>query len=353
MGDELLLVGSIPMETVEDVFRLWGGGLGGMIPCMPDGEVGDRGAWIDMLAYRVYHGHPDLETLKRPARENGIERWRPRNLTDEWQFRVRPGVDEVRFGEPGWRLGYARDAINSYFVFNTLKKQGVLPENLRFQVCLPLSISAVIPYFLNAADWEKIIPGFESAMRAEIAKILERIPAAELAIQWDAAVEVQDVEFGYPNSPPEGRFERNIAPIERLSRGIPDEVMLGLHLCYGTLGGWPMVSPKTLAVSVKYANAGVAATGRRVDFVHIPTLNTIEEAYYVPLRDLDVGHSRTYLGLIHDMNDRARFGERYALAKKYLKEFGLSAPCGFGREDPRTLPALLNGHLTALEIANQ
>jgi len=113
------------------------------------------------------------------------------------------------------------------------------------------------------------------------------------------------------------------------------------------------VSPKSLAVSVKYGNAGVAAAGRRVDFVHIPTLNTIDDAYYAPLRDLAVGDSRTYLGLIHDMNNRARFGERYALAKKYLADFGLSAPCGFGREDPRTLPALLKGHLTALEIANQ
>jgi hypothetical protein len=27
-------------------------------------------------------------------------------------------VKQVRFGDPGWRLGDARDAINSYFVFS-------------------------------------------------------------------------------------------------------------------------------------------------------------------------------------------------------------------------------------------
>jgi hypothetical protein len=350
MNEKLLLVGSIPMETVADVFCAWGGSLGRFMPCMPDGEVGDRAAWVDMLAYRVYNGHPDLETLKRPAPENGVERWRPRNLTDEWEFKVRPGVKLVTFGEPGWRLGYARDALNSYFVFQTLKKEGVLPQELRLQVCLPLTISAVMPYFHDFADWDKIIPGFESAMRAEIAKMLERIPARELAIQWDEAVELQDVEFGYPYSPEAGRFERNTAPIRRLSHDIPAEVMLGHHLCYGTLGGWPMVSPKDLAMAVKFANVAVATSGRRVDFVHIPTLNTTDESYYQPLRDLEVGGASVYLGLIHNMQDKARFRQRVAIARKYLREFGLSAPCGFGRENPGTLPALLQDHLDALEL---
>jgi len=350
---DLLLVGSIPMETVPDVFRTWGARLGRFLPCMPDGEVGDRAAWVDMLAYRVYNGHPELETLKRPAPEHGVERWRPRNLTDEWEFKVRPGVSSVRFGDPGWRLGYARDALNSYFVFQTLKKEGVLARELRLQVCIPLSISAVMPYFHDFSDWEKIVPGYESAVRAEVAKMLERIPAGELAIQWDEAVEVQDVEFGYPYSPKAGRFERNVAPIERLSREIPSEVMLGHHLCYGTLGGWPMVSPKNLAMAVKFANAAVAASGRRVDFVHIPTLNTNDDAYYQPLRDLQVGDARVYLGLIHNMQDKARFCQRLALARKYLPDFGLGAPCGFGRENPETLPRLLQDHLDALELAKQ
>ncbi|HTW88512.1 MAG TPA: hypothetical protein VMD75_10945 [Candidatus Binataceae bacterium] len=352
-NDKLLLVGSIPMETVEDVLRAWGGPLGRLMPCMPDGEVGDRAAWVDMLAYRVYNGHPDLETLKRPAPENGVERWRPRNLNDEWEFRVRPGVKAVRFGEPGWRLGYARDALNSYFVFQTLKKEGVLPPGLRLQVCLPLSISAVMPYFHDPADWDKVIPGYESAVRAEIAKMLERIPAGELAIQWDEAVEVQDVEFGYPYSPEAGRFARNTSPIQRLSRDIPGEVMLGHHLCYGTLGGWPMVSPKDLAIAVKFANTAVAISGRRVDFVHIPILNTVEDAYYQPLRELNVGAAGVYLGLIHNMQDKERFLRRVALARKYLPEFGLSAPCGFGRENPDTLPALLQDHLDALKLVKQ
>jgi hypothetical protein len=35
------------------------------------------------------------------------------------------------------RLGYARDAVNSYFVFRVMKEKGVLPPHIRFQVSIP------------------------------------------------------------------------------------------------------------------------------------------------------------------------------------------------------------------------
>ena len=42
MRDELLLVGSIPMDTSEEVFRAFGGSLGASLAYLPDGEVGER-----------------------------------------------------------------------------------------------------------------------------------------------------------------------------------------------------------------------------------------------------------------------------------------------------------------------
>ena len=41
MGNELLLVGSIPLDTVEEVMRRFGGALGSYLPALPDGEVGE------------------------------------------------------------------------------------------------------------------------------------------------------------------------------------------------------------------------------------------------------------------------------------------------------------------------
>ena len=58
---DLLLVGSMPFDTAEQTFR-WAcdGGLAPALPCLPDGEVGERSYWIIMLGYRLYHGHPQI-----------------------------------------------------------------------------------------------------------------------------------------------------------------------------------------------------------------------------------------------------------------------------------------------------
>jgi hypothetical protein len=77
MAGDLLLVGSIPLDTPEQVFRRVGGPLGPYLAYMPDGEVGDRRYWIDGIAYRDFNGHPEIETLRRPAPDaNGVESWR-------------------------------------------------------------------------------------------------------------------------------------------------------------------------------------------------------------------------------------------------------------------------------------
>src|SRR4029077_10254917 len=145
MGQELLLVGSIPLKTVEDVMRTFGGTLGRYLPAIPDGEVGERRSWVLRLSYQVFNGHIDLDTIKRPARVNGVEQLMPRGRDDVWQFKVKPGVDAVRFGDPGYRLGYAKDATNSYFVFKTLRENGVIPQGVRFQISMPMVNSVVRP----------------------------------------------------------------------------------------------------------------------------------------------------------------------------------------------------------------
>ena len=52
MSGELLLVGSIPLDTPEDVFRTFGRPLGKYLFAMPDGEVGPRRHWISRVLIR-------------------------------------------------------------------------------------------------------------------------------------------------------------------------------------------------------------------------------------------------------------------------------------------------------------
>jgi hypothetical protein len=297
----------------------------------------------------VLSGHAELETVRRPAPENGVERLFPRNAADSWLFKVKDGVERVRFGDAGWRIGYARDAINSYFVFKTLREQGVLPKHLRFQVSLASVNSALPPrIFPDVKDGDKVRPGFTDALAAEVDSIVKHIPNDDLAIQWDCSTEVQDAYGAVPGYSAESAIERNIAQFRTLSPRIPERVELGYHFCFGTLGGWPRFAPADLSATVRLANATIEASGRRVDWVHIPVLPDVKESFFAPLEDLRPRGARVYLGVIHHMDG---FKERIALARKYLPEFGLAAYCGFGRIPPADMPAVLNEHLQAIKAA--
>lgn len=347
MRDELLLVGSIPYDTVEDVFLSFGAKLGPHLLAMPDGEVGPRRHWISRVHYQVFAGHPELEILRRPRPDDGVERLYPHGPDDGWQFRVRDGVDQVRFGDPGWRLGYARDAVNSYFVFKTLREKGVLAEHLRFQVSMPM-VNSVLPprIFPVPGDIDRIKPGYEAALKAEVETIVEKIPSRDLAIQWDCASELQDAYGAIREFPAEGMIERNVSQVRHIAPHIPEDVLLGYHLCFGTLGGWPRFAPDDLGGAVKMANALVEATGRRVDWLHIPVLDRSDEAFFAPLAGLEPRGARVYLGLVHNMD---RFDERIAAARKYLPAFGVAAYCGFGRVPSAELPQVLEEHVKAVE----
>ena len=127
----------------------------------------------------------------------------------------------MRFGDPGWRLGFARDAVNSYALFRYMKKDGIIPQRVRFQVCIPLTYSAV-RYFFPDEDVEKVVPGFTEALRAEVAKIVEMIPNDDLAIQWDLAIENRLVDVALTEAAartPQRRKRRGSA--RRLTTSVP------------------------------------------------------------------------------------------------------------------------------------
>ena len=349
MGNNLLLVGSVPLASVEEVMRTFGGALAKHLPAIPDGEVGERRSWVNRLSYQIFNGHMDLETLRRPKSVDGLEQLLPRSRDDAWHFKVRPGVERVRFGHPGSRLGYARDATSSYFVFRTLREKGIIPHDVRFQISIPMVNSVIRPlYFPDARDLERVRPGYEEAVAAEVAAILAGIPNEDVAIQWDCAWEVSAVHGTAKDIPSESEIETHVAPIGRLSESIPDAVQLGFHFCFGTFGGWPAFAPDNLGRTVELINAAVVSTGRRVDWVHIPTLDRVDETFYAPMADLDVKGARIYLGAIHNM---ATLKARLDIARKFLPDFGIAAYCGFGRTPPAELPQILHDHLAALKIA--
>ena len=349
MSKDLLLVGSIPYDTVEAVFQRFGEPLQDHLQAVPDGEVGLRAHWISRIHYQVFALHPDIEVVRHPALENGVERLNPRGAGDSWQFRVKDGVTQIRFGDPGWRLGYARDAINSYYIFKTEREKGRIKPGKRFQVSIASPNSAAPPrIFLNPRDVEIVREAYLHAVADEVKTICDNIPHSDLAIQWDCATEVQDSYGAIPGYSRDTALARNTRQISLLSPAIPAEVQLGFHLCFGTLGGWPRFAPEDLSATVELANAFNEAAGRRVDWMHIPLLNSLDEKFYEPLSRLQLNGARAYLGMIHNMDS---FAQRLALARRHISEFGLAAYCGLGRTPKDGLAGILDDHRKALALA--
>lgn len=73
---------------------------------------------------------------------------------------------------------------------------------------------------------------------------------------------------------------------------IPDEVLVGYHLCYGTFPEWPMYEARDYAVLVRMANFAVANSGRRMDWLHLAGpryLRSEDRSFFRPLVDVEPG----------------------------------------------------------------
>lgn len=351
LQDKLLLVGSVPYDSAEQVLLTASDMLGAHLDCLPDGEVLDRRYWVIRMAFQVFNGHAALETLHRPDAPEGGERLIPASREDVWRFRVKPGIERMSFDMPGWRLGYAKDAQSSFAIFSALKREGRIRPGTRFQVSLPAVNSVVNPSIFGTDERTLRIvrEAFLESLVAETRQICAIVPADELAIQFDCSFEVTDVH-GAAGLPIEGSIERNVEQFPALTAAVAPGAQLGFHLCFGTFGGWPRFAPHTLERTVALANAIGEASARPIDWMHIPALDTADEAFYAPLADLDLEDARVYLGLIHSMDS---FAERFAIARRFLPDFGLGGYCGLGRLEPEEVVGNFSDHLRAVGLARE
>ncbi|MQA12065.1 MAG: hypothetical protein GEU98_26735 [Pseudonocardiaceae bacterium] len=327
MSSDLLLVGSLPASTTDEAFRAGADFFGDLVFALPDGETGPRAAWVGYERERLVRPNPDIEVVEETASPTGI----PRHAYETPVFGIRPGVRELHWDT--WpRID---DAIASYRRFRELREDGVIPEGLRFQVGLPFPSSALNGMKANfAADYPIAERAFEDLVARELPRLLAEIPAGELAIQWDMAYEVQDIEHVLAWTS-DGAWDRFAGPVTRLTRLIPKETLVGYHFCYGTFPEWPMYEARDLGVVVEMANYAIANSGRAVDWVHLAGpryLRSEDERFFAPLTQLNANQTRVYLGIVLPLDGIPGFQRRHATASKYLDEFGIAMYCGFGRQ---------------------
>lgn len=333
------LVGSINLDDAETTMRIAAHVLGDRLKRIPDGEVGERFHWIGFQPDRI-------------AQADGIERVGdvpiPLHTLDLRQVRIAEGrtAGDIRLGS----LGYADAALESWQTFSALKRDGVIPERTRFQVSLPTPLG-VVASFVAESDREAFEPVYEAALAAELTRIVEAVPHAELAIQWDAALEFAILEgASYTGTRYEWFDDVWAETSSRLARQIdrvPTQVEVGVHLCYGDVAEKHFVEPHDTSKIVRFAGLVVAAASRRLTWVHLPVpIDRADDAYFAPLEELEI-HDATelYLGLAHREDGPEGAQRRIETAERHVRRaFGVATECGFGRAPEGTTIPLFETH---------
>jgi hypothetical protein len=325
----LHLVGSVPLESSAEVFRAAAGALGPYLGRLPDGETGKRLRWNSWTA-PLYARTEGLELISPP--EANYTPWRQARLIGD------PG--ELSFPE----IGYAGAARESYRPFAALKSEGVIPEHVRFQVCIPSPIAPMI-VLVEEGSRAAVEGPFIERLLIEIGEIVDAIPHDQLSIQWDVCQDVGIWEGYYaPYFPdPENAIVGRLA---RVADAIPADVEVGFHLCYGDFAHQHFLQPKDAGVLCEMSNRLVAAVERRIEWIHVPVPRDRSDlAYFEPFAGLALGpETDFYLGLIHLTDGLEGTKRRIEAARQVVPEFGVGTECGFGRRPPETVHELLRLH---------
>ena len=327
---DILLVGSVPLTSSEEAFKTAVQALPNCLERIPDGETGLRQNFIGFQ-------HPVFPINVLQARWGGQAPARKIELNYK--------VSDLK------PTGYDSFAIESYKVFQRLQEEdGIIPSNVRFQVCFPSPLG-VVRGFVESDYCEEIEPLYEARLLEAVRKVQDSIPASKLAIQWDLPFEVGMLEsergsFSDPYHAPffpsvkRGILER----LTRLALAVDEDVELGFHLCYGDMGHVHFVQPEDTAVLVDLATLMMEKISpiHLVKYIHVPVPeDRIHKAYFNPLKNLRLDNTKLYLGLVHP-NDEAGTKKRIKVAKAALPTpFGVATECGLGRTPKEELSSVL------------
>ena len=332
------------MDNCEQVFREVSAALGPYLDNIPDGETGERARWIYFQRTMLME-HPAME-IDPTVPELSLYQWDGKLLRSLplLRFREDASPDEVDF-----ETGYDKAAKYSYGVFKQMREDGVIPERVRFQVCLPTPMASAYMYVSHKA-LDEYLRVYQRSLLNALNTILDKIPHQDLCIQYDVCQEVLIFEDYFPHRPQDYK-EQVFAELSALGDAVPQSVALGYHLCYGTPYDEHLIMPKDTGILVELMNGITGGVNRKVDFLHIPVpKDRTDHAYFMPLTQFK-GSTKVYFGLIHHDDEDGNL-QRIETAREYVSDFGIGTECGWGRADPKRVPGLLASHRKAAEALN-
>jgi hypothetical protein len=342
--------GSVNLDDAETVMREIATRVPSGLRRIPDGETGDRANWI-FFQFQRFAQLPWLVPARPPGAADGDYEQVP-------QLRLADGADPAEVSWPD--LGYADAYLGSYRVFATLREQGVIPAGVRFQVEYPTPMASIGAYIVPEQQ-QALMDSYERAMFADLGRLLAAIPADEVAVQWDVAVEFGTLEEAFGPGGAQA-FDAIIAALARCVDEVPAAIPAGLHMCYGDYGHQHFMQPASLALQVRVLNAVTAAAGRPVNFVSftVPQYQR-EESYFAPLAGLaaDPGTELNFALVPYHPAEQApgTTGDQVELIDAALaaspggrRDWGICTECGMGRVSQDEVPALLDLHRQLIAV---
>jgi hypothetical protein len=336
--------GSVNLADAESVMREIVARVPSGLRRIPDGETGDRAGWIFFQAHKFLQ-LPWLVPVQSADPAEGDYEHMP-------QLRLADGTDPatVKWPDPGYEDLYVR----SYETFAALRREGVIPAGVRFQVEYPTPLASISAYIIPVQQ-QALLPAYERAMFADLDRLLAVVPHGDMAVQWDVAVEFSILEeFFGPVGP--YVFDAITAALARCVDTVPAEVPVGLHLCYGDWGHQHFKQPESLALQVRVLNAVTAAAGRTVSFASftVPQYQR-GESYFTPLAELAADpDTELNFGIVPyhpaeqapgTTSDQVRLIDAaLAASPAGSREWGVSTECGLGRAGRDDMPVLLDLH---------
>ena len=220
---------------------------------MTDGETGERNYWI-LFQIQKFAQMPEFE---RVAAVQAYET--SPDAPEMVQFRLADGRSADTIVWPN--LGYADAYADSFEVFDQLQHEGTIAAGVRIQVQYPTPLASMAGTIVPE-DMPAVAEAYEAALFADLDELLGRVPHDRIAVQWDVAV-----EFGLL----EGAMGPAAMPLEQIVPGlvrcvdmVPDDMPVGMHLCYGDYGHQHFKQPESVRMQVDVVNAvNAAARGGR------------------------------------------------------------------------------------------
>jgi hypothetical protein len=326
---EVMLVGSVPLESAGSVFKCaHDHGLKPLMRRIPDGE---QAGWVIPLLARWASSPalgPSAEPLPLSHRATAI----PLFNAPQQLLKLRQGhaPEELMMDD----MGIARGFEASYAEFKEARDKGILGSGTRFVATMagPGTINMTLDVACS-----QVFTVWSRMYRNEIARILRIAPPEELAVQFDLAGEVEMEEF---RRRPEAwdmplaagnqvkwPFDETASLVAEIANAVPEPVELGVHLC--ALYHVDESQGQDLNVHVDWPNTLTRKVKRPIDYIHMPTTPDYAVRDFEPLRRLELNpRTKLYLGLIHAEDGLEGATKRIRAAASVRQDFGIASFCG-------------------------